>query len=203
MTTNYSTTINWQEEYTEHPDRWVNRGRQAREAACTHYDDRNPDTEDNNIRYSDCCDECDVSEDSEEPMMNYAYPLRGEPNEEEILAVCKETCLTVMENTDTREFFLALCGGGMDLSQDIALAYVLAGERVPDSLAYNVCTQYGMSKSGERWLKAMSACQGSLEDTMSVYGEHLKTIRKAITTGKAIMREEAAKKDKNKKKVRA
>ncbi len=72
--------------------------------------------------------------------MLYVYALDGEPSEDEIASVCDRTACTVLERRDrdgegTGEYFLALCGGGMDLSQDVALAYVLAGERIPDALA--------------------------------------------------------------------
>jgi len=63
------------------------------------------------------------------------------PDEDKILEIVKKTCLTVMENQDTGEYFLVLCGGGMDLSQSIAYAYLLAGQRIPDELAFEVCTQ--------------------------------------------------------------
>jgi hypothetical protein len=80
-------------------------------------------------------------EDSCKPMMNYGYPLSFLPDDQKILKVVKDTCLTVMENQDTGDSFLVLCGGGMDLSQSIANAYLLAGERIPDELAFEVCTQ--------------------------------------------------------------
>lgn len=48
----------------------------------------------------------------------------------------------------TGEFFLALCDGGMDLSQDVALAYLLARQSIPDVLAVHVSTQAGLSKTG-------------------------------------------------------
>ncbi len=50
---------------------------------------------------------------------------------------------------DTEEYFLALTGGGMDLSQDIALAYIIAQGWIPTALAYEVSTQPELSVSGD------------------------------------------------------
>ena len=61
--------------------------------------------------------------------MNYIYPVyTKEYSEERILRVVKETNLTLVEEEATGELFLTLCGGGMDLSQDIALAYYILAE---------------------------------------------------------------------------
>ena len=73
-------------------------------------------------------------ESEHEPMMLYVYPLDREPTDEEIAALCEQTACNVFERRyrdgeGTGEFFLALCGGGMDQSQDVALAYVLARSR--------------------------------------------------------------------------
>lgn len=87
--------------------------------------------------------------DQEIPMMNYAYPLQIEPSDEKIVEVCERTACTVVYNNDTDEYFLALCGGGMDLSQDIALAYIIAQTWLPLSLISQVSSQKGLSKSGE------------------------------------------------------
>jgi len=83
------------------------------------------------------------------PMMLYAYPLEFEPSEDEIAEVCERTACTVMENEETGEFFLALCGGGMNLSQDVALAYNIVQTWLPISLLENVSKQKGLSKDGE------------------------------------------------------
>jgi hypothetical protein len=121
----------------------------------------------------DCA--CDPEElvhekaDESFPMMLYAYPIYNDPSDQEILEVCLETCCTVVEDNDTGDCYLALCGGGMDLSQDIALAYVLVQGWVPASLALEVCTQYGLSKSGDKWRKAMVACEKALRNYASSY----------------------------------
>lgn len=89
--------------------------------------------------------------DNHTPMMNYAYPLEITPSDEKIIEVCERTACTVVEKESTGEYFLALCGGGMDLSQDIALAYNIAQKWLPTSLLQSVCSQYGLSKSGKEF----------------------------------------------------
>ena len=60
------------------------------------------------------------------PMMNYAYPLEDKPDKETIIKITTETNCTVVYNNQDDQYYLALTGGGMDLSQDIALAYIWA-----------------------------------------------------------------------------
>jgi len=81
--------------------------------------------------------------------MNYAYPLETTPSDENILKVVKTTCLTVMEREG--EYFLALCGGGIDLSQSIGLAYILIENWIPKELIGEISKQKGLSVSGEDW----------------------------------------------------
>lgn len=77
------------------------------------------------------CDECDCYPDDREnenyPMMNYAYPLfhKTEIPNEKIIEVCENTNCTVLYNIKEDAYYLALTGGGMDLSQDIAKAYLI------------------------------------------------------------------------------
>ena len=87
------------------------------------------------------------------PMMLYCYPLYGRPDDKTIIKICKETPCGVVEDTDTDEYFLTLCGGGMDLSQSIAMAYIIAEGHVPYSLAVEVSKQPELSVHGSRWLK--------------------------------------------------
>lgn len=100
--------------------------------------------------------------DSYYPMMLYAYPLNGCPNDEEIVEIHRKTCLTVVEDTETDEFFLALCGGGMDLSQDIGLAYLIAECAIPTALVFNISTQPGLSQSGDNFRRVMAACKDAM-----------------------------------------
>lgn len=115
------------------------------------------DEEDNHVKY------LDELADNQNPMMLYAYPLNGCPDTEKIIELCRKTNCTVMMKKDTEEYFLALCGGGMDLSQDIALAYMIAQNWIPSALAYNVCTQPNLSVHGKDWLDVANRCKKELK----------------------------------------
>ena len=79
------------------------------------------------------------------PMMNYLYPLEHtgmvdeegydeeskERNKQTRIKIASETNCVVVEKTETGEWFLALTGGGMDLSPSIAYAYYLAQKWLP------------------------------------------------------------------------
>ena len=157
--------VNWHDEFKADYDKWSNLGRQAIESNCKHTTQATgKKTErDTNMHYSGWCEECGHSEDSANPMMNYAYPLEITPKDELILEVLENTNLTVMENTETGEYFLVLTGGGMDLSQDIALAYIILEKWIPYELAINVSTQKGLSVGGKSWDRLKKGMQESLK----------------------------------------
>ena len=105
----------------------------------------------------------DDAADEHVPIMLYAYPLYHEPEKEKIIEVCRRTNCTVVMKKDTEEYFLALTGGGMDLSQDIALAYIIAQGWIPTALAYAVSTQPELSVSKKDWLEVAERCKKELE----------------------------------------
>jgi len=105
------------------------------------------DVEDGEVKY------LDEVLDNYEPMMNYAYLLRCEPDRDDVLRVCQETNLTVMYKDSEEEYYLALTGGGMDLSQDIARAYQILDTWLPTALLREVCKQPELSVHGEAWLE--------------------------------------------------
>ncbi len=126
-------------DWSEYEENWRNHGRDILVASCKHHD---KDKDNTNANYSGACEKCDICEDSAIPMMNFIYPLELDGfRDEEILKVVKETNCTIMENEDTEEWFLTLCGGGMDLSQDIAFAYQILETWIPQDLLRNVCKQ--------------------------------------------------------------
>ncbi len=171
--------IDWHEEFKEHPDRWLNHGRRVAEQSCKHQSQDNGSCE-TNMRYSGWCEECDFYEDSCEPMMNYGYPLYGVPDDDKILHVIQKTCLTVMENDETGECFLVLCGGGMNLSQSIAHAYLLAGQRIPDELVFEVSTQPCLSVSKSDYIQVMRECRKELKDIRRRASHRLEEIDNAL-----------------------
>ena len=96
------------------------------------------------------------------------------------MKVVKETNCTVIENTETGEWFLALTGGGMDLSQDIALAYLIVQGWIPTALAYNVSTQPCLSVSGKDWLLIMEDIKKRLGFGRDNYEQRIQEINRRI-----------------------
>lgn len=180
MATEYSKNVDWMNE----GEYFENLGRSLLENSCNHTDeDKNTKKEDRetNVRYAGYCSQCGVNEDTCEPMMTYVYPLRRRPSKEQILKIIKETCLTVMLDTRTNEYYLALCAGGMDLSQDIGLAYVLAEERIPFSLALQISTQEGLSKDGSDFIKIMTSCKKTIQSNIVIAKERIKKIDRVLS----------------------
>ncbi len=136
------------------------------------------------MRYSGYCEECGFCEDSCEPMMNYGYPLCYVPDKGQILKIVKKTCLTVMENSDTGEVFLALCAGGMNLSQSIAYAYLLADQRIPDELAFEVCMQPCLSVGKKEYFQVMRACKRELKEIRRRAAAHIQQINHSVKSAK-------------------
>jgi len=145
------------EEVYKNPDKWINHGRNILEDSCKHrtQDDSKENT---NMEYSGYCSECDVYEDSAIPIINYLYPLELTDFEEsKILKVVKETNCTVLENQDSGEWFLSLCGGGMDLSQDIAMAYIILETWIPQDLLREVNKQPCLNLGKKNYKKLANA----------------------------------------------
>jgi len=182
MTTEYSISVeNWTDE------KWEMTGREIMYSILS---DRNTrQYKELKRQYGDGYDiDTIISEKADEhcPVMLYAYPLYSRPTDEQIVKICEETACTVVEDTETGDFFIALCGGGMDLSQDVAHAYVLAGERVPPALAMNVSTQYTSTCMGRTWRKVMRECRRSLLISVWHYKEHAKKITDAMRAQRQI-----------------
>lgn len=162
----YSINVDW-----SNYERWENCGRSLIEQNCKHKE---------GVQYSGYCEKCEISEDDCTPMMNYAYPLETTPNDEDIIEVCEKTCCTVMYNIEEDCHYIALCGGGMNLSQDIALAYNILEKWIPLELALQVSTQDGLSKGGKTFRKIMRACRDSIKMDISHGKNRLKEINESL-----------------------
>ena len=172
----YSIKIDWMEELKT--EKWLNNGRIAIEKNCTHHKENEEDT---NMRYSGYCDQCEVSENTAHPMMNFIYPLEIEPSSDAILETVKKTNCTVMENTETGEHFLTLTGGGMDLSQDIALAYHICQNWIPFDLAVATATQKEFSLNKQDWQRMKDAVIASLKNEIVKAEEKIKSFKEEVT----------------------
>jgi len=127
--------------------------------------------------------------DEHYPIMLYAYPLGYKPSDNKIIKVCTKTNCTVVEDIENGEYFLALSGGGMDLSQDIALSYLIIQGWIPTALAINVCTQPELSVNGKDWLKIMRAIKSRLRTEIGCYKSHTNKINQQIRKFKEITKE--------------
>lgn len=114
------------------------------------------------------------------PMMEYAYPLEEKPSSEQIKKVHEETGCTVVEKRSTGKYYLALCGGGMDLSQYIALAYLITENHIPFELAKTVSTQEGLNLKGEQFKRVMKRCRRSLDYGICNAENQLEAIKHAL-----------------------
>ena len=93
------------------------------------------------------------------PICNYAYPLGlSSLDENRIVRICEETSCTVVSNTEKDSLYLALCGCGMDMSQSIALAYMIAYShgseeygRIPDHMLFDVYKSAPLSVGKEQF----------------------------------------------------
>jgi len=175
----FSQVIDWSNELRNDYDKWINHGRNIAKQSCKHKNKDDPDTF--NMEYCRYCEECGYSEDSQEPMMNFGYPLEmGVPNDEKIKEIIDNTNCTIMENEESGESFIVLTGGGMDLSQDIALAFTIAEKWIPSDLAREVCTQYGLSISGKNWFRLMEMCKQSLKNEIGHAETQIKRIDEVV-----------------------
>ena len=146
----FSQTIDWSTALSN--GEWDNIGRSLIEENCKHKtQDKDNKNRETNIRYSGYCDKCGISEDSAIPMMNYCYPLDIKPDDEKVLKVVNKTNCTVMYHEPEDAYYIVLTGGGMDLSQDIAYAYLLLQKWIPEDLISSVSKQKGLSISEKKF----------------------------------------------------
>lgn len=177
----YSIFIDWHEEFKENYDKWTNHGRDVLKNSCKH---KTKETGENTLaEYSGACEKCNISEDSAEPMMNYAYPLELKDfDEEKILRVVKETNCTIMENQATGEWFLVLCGGGMDLSQDIGFAYIILERWIPKNLLTEIAKQPLLSLGNKNYKKLAKEVIFQLKNTRINFKQKEKEWKDSLKT---------------------
>lgn len=104
---------------------------------------------------------------AEGPMMNYYWPLthwlNADPYEFAERLRSFNLCLVKIEIEDDNALWaLALTGGGMDLSWDIAAGYIALGFLPPRGLSVHQggpksTWQYGVSEVGIKWAKRIKA----------------------------------------------
>jgi hypothetical protein len=112
--------------------------------------------------------------------MNYAYPLFSEPDEEKIAKICEETSCTVVYNLQDDTYYLALTGGGMDLSQSIALAYIIADGCIEWELLNDVSISGAFSVSEEEYQIILKELERQLSISIGNHKAKLKKVREQL-----------------------
>ena len=104
-----------------------------------------------------------VDADDGYPIYNFAYPLfKSDVSEEEILAVCEKTNCTVVLNNQDDKYYLSLTGCGMDMSQDIALAYMIVDGCIDWDFLEDVYIEGPFSVSRENYHKILAELKRQL-----------------------------------------
>ena len=121
------------------------------------------------------------------PMMNYRYPIpdfdRKDYSGRKVKKALDEAgSLTLIEDLESGEKYLALTGGGMDLSWDIVKGYVTLGFTPPAHFCRNLPEMAGMRFTKENE-EAILGCRRSL-DAQSGWNEsgleRLKDLEKTL-----------------------
>jgi len=136
-------------------------------------------------REKEYCHECESYPDdiyqSNKPVMNFAYPLFSEPDEEKIVKVCEETSCTVVYNSQEDCYYLALTGCGMNLSQDIALAYIITDGCIDWDMLDNVCISGAFSVSKGDYQIILNELERQLAISIDNQTRKLTEVREQLT----------------------
>lgn len=102
-----------------------------------------------------------------EPMMNYRYPLpdfkeKGLSEEEIKKALNRAGAVTLVEDLESNEKYLALTGAGMDFSWDIVKGYVNLGFAPPAHFCRDL-PRFAGDRLTQENKEAILACRKSLE----------------------------------------
>lgn len=126
----------------------------------------------------DCACYPDDKRQDNRPAMNFAYPLFCEPDEEKIAKVCEETACTVVLNLQDDSYYLALTGCGMDFSQSIALAYIIADGCIEWSMLENVYISGPFSVTEEDYRIILDEMERQLTISIANKTQKLKEVMK-------------------------
>ncbi len=139
------------------------------------------------------CQDCEVYPDdiySENcPMYNYAYPLEchsQDLDENKIIRICQETACTVVYHPE-HGYCLSLSGAGMDFSQSIAhaymIAYALEGEElgcIDWDLLDDICISAPITVGKEIYLKILKELEKQYTITISNVRSRLNKIQEQL-----------------------
>jgi len=89
--------------------------------------------------------------ESYEPIYNYIHPLEFNPEDKKVLEVALKTNCCIIYDEEEDKSYIALTGCGMDMSQDIALSYIICEKWIPEEFIGSVSTQKDLTIGGEDW----------------------------------------------------
>ena len=119
------------------------------------------------------CDDC--TDGRIEPMMNYAYPVNCELNNENAKKAL-DCGLFLFQHPKDNEIYMSLTGGGMDLSQNILLAYLETTGYIPFEWATDFRQDYRSTISKKDHKRVAKACLLRLQIEKRVIKEKIKAV---------------------------
>ena len=163
MTRDYSILVdNWADE------KWVMTGRDAMLSVLK---------DENSIQYKQLVKESGESNikelicrkaDEYLPICCYAYPLDKYPGREKVIRICEETNCTVVKAKSTAQYFLVIRDGGVHLSHDVAMAYIIAQGYIPAAVAMKVWNTIRFGDRGDtKCATVMKHCRHSLLENIA------------------------------------
>jgi len=160
--------IDWLEAFKS--DEWHCLGRQIMEERNGEWADDNPEG---------------LEGDDYIPIYNCAYPLGfSSLDNSKIIRICEETSCTIIYNEEEDALYLALCGCGMDMSQSIALAYMIAYScgnkkygRIPDHMLFDVYKSGALSVDREQFKHIQKALTEGFESLKQCCGQELEILK--------------------------
>lgn len=122
-----------------------------------------------------------ISEDDGYPIYNYAYPLFSDSIENKlILRVCEETNCTIVCDTKDDSYYLALTGCGMDLSQDIALAYMIVDGCIDWDFLESVYISGPLSVSKSNYIKILKELERQFDVSIHNHKSRLNQVKEKL-----------------------
>ena len=113
--------------------------------------------------------------DGYEPIYNYIHILElNNFDDDLILEVSLKTNCCVLYNSEEEKNYIALTGCGMDMSQDIGLAYLILERWIPEDFISRISKQKGLTQGGEDWKRLRNA----IIEQSEVYKNRFESLKK-------------------------
>lgn len=87
-----------------------------------------------------------------DPVVNYVHVLQQKPTDEEVLEIYEKLPDIVVIEDDMGNFFLSFSCSGVDMSEELAYAYMIIDRCVPSSIKINTNKNYTLSEEEHKEL---------------------------------------------------